>query len=345
MVRGWSKNKKGFTITEIMITVAIIGTVSAVAIPGFMRIRMDTNMQLVKQHMRVIGEKMQEIYTNKGQFPEENRWPLTGTTDPDEMVITSNLSAIDAKGYTTNEYSRSTPATYQFCSSPATNTAGDKRFCVHCDPEMSALFAPGQVLEVPVTPIDMSPWIGDGANMVYDTNFWPNYYADVNNPGNRAVSLFFEASPSNAVTLLTNSLARSAYGHDYNESLRIANGTWQEGRHYSLRIVISSDQEDHYNQLMSQVYQQLESMGMNPVQAERSASYALSNCGPSWTCDNDRNQINANSDPKIYDVTVTLDEPIANPADFNAKYATTFPGFEDWWYEVTNGGRCPGPCV
>ncbi|MBI4387988.1 MAG: type II secretion system protein [Candidatus Omnitrophica bacterium] len=143
------KGQRGFTIAEIMVTVAIVGTVSAVAIPGFMRMRMDTNMQLVKQHMRVIGEKMQEIYINKGQYPDESRWPLTGATDPDEMVITSGLSAINAKGYTTNEYSRSTPAAYQFCSSPVTNTAGSKRFCVHCDSSMSALFAPGQVEEVP----------------------------------------------------------------------------------------------------------------------------------------------------------------------------------------------------
>ena len=109
------KYKKAFTLPEMVIAVAIIGTVTAIAVPNYLRLRMETNMEMVKQHMRVIGEKMTEIIGKKGIFPDPNDWPNL-TADEDEMSLTANLSAIDQLCYTNTDYTVNTGrSTYQFC--------------------------------------------------------------------------------------------------------------------------------------------------------------------------------------------------------------------------------------
>lgn len=128
--------KLGFTLVEILTTVAVIGIVATLAIPNFMRIRMNANMEIVKQYMRGVGEKMTEIMGKTGQFPKQENWPLTGSSDPDEQVVTASLSAIDGKDYTITDYATSANySNYQFRSCPKEGkwgTAGDK--CFLCTP-------------------------------------------------------------------------------------------------------------------------------------------------------------------------------------------------------------------
>ncbi|OGW82106.1 MAG: hypothetical protein A3G33_03065 [Omnitrophica bacterium RIFCSPLOWO2_12_FULL_44_17] len=147
--------KRGFTLPEIITTVAIVGIVTSVAIPSYLQARKSANMEMVRQHMRQVGEKLTEIVGKSGKFPKQEDWWETMKTsaDPDEQAITASLSAIDNLCYTTDEYSTNTARTsYRFCSAPKPdscgNNAGNKRFCVHYDAQMSALFAPGVVGEV-----------------------------------------------------------------------------------------------------------------------------------------------------------------------------------------------------
>lgn len=145
-------NRRAFTLVEIIITVAIIAIVSSLAIPGYIKARMNANMTLVQQQMRIIGEKMIEILGRKGKFPDPSTWweSMKTSPDPDEVSITGNLSAIEYRCYSTYDYSTNEPRTsYRFCSAPQAKPcgqfSGNKRFCVHADPELSAYFAPGTV--------------------------------------------------------------------------------------------------------------------------------------------------------------------------------------------------------
>ncbi len=90
---------RGFTLGEMVTTVAIIGILSAVAVPNFMRIRMEVNMEMVKQALRVAGEKLTEIMGVQKRFPS-NAEIGAGATGEDEISLTATLSSIDGKGYT-----------------------------------------------------------------------------------------------------------------------------------------------------------------------------------------------------------------------------------------------------
>lgn len=130
--------KQGFSLVEIVTTVAIIGILAGVAVPNYERIKLQMNMEMVKQHMRIIGEKLTEIIGKQGgQAPSRAEWGNPTPGDEDEVSLTATLSAIDQKGYTTEEW---TPPQenlsdfgYEFLSCPKDNawgSAGDRCYRV-----------------------------------------------------------------------------------------------------------------------------------------------------------------------------------------------------------------------
>ena len=93
------KNNLGYTLVEIVTTTAIVGTLTAVAVPNFLRVKMNVNMEMVKQHMKVIGQEMNELYNqnNPHRFPASLEEIMSGKS-PEELSITASLNAIESKG-------------------------------------------------------------------------------------------------------------------------------------------------------------------------------------------------------------------------------------------------------
>src|SRR3972149_9753442 len=128
------RQKSGFTLSEMVVTVAIVSTIAVVSYPNFLHYKMETNAEMVKQHMRVIGEKMVKIYGKKQKFPEPSRWPDQLNQDEDEWVVTANLSAIDQLCWDTTYQTNEAQTSFIACSRPQMNACGQmqkqRRFCV-----------------------------------------------------------------------------------------------------------------------------------------------------------------------------------------------------------------------
>jgi len=100
--------KKGFTLVEIMIVVAIIGLLAAIAIPSFMRARVTSQANACINNLR-------QIESAKDQYALENGLTNMATVGVNNEASMSNLVSI---GTTPGGYIK----TYPYCPG-YTNTA------------------------------------------------------------------------------------------------------------------------------------------------------------------------------------------------------------------------------
>ncbi len=64
------RNKKGFTLIELMIVVAIIGILAAVAIPAYSNYTKRAKASEITNAMGAVGSAMMEYYSDKGVWPD-----------------------------------------------------------------------------------------------------------------------------------------------------------------------------------------------------------------------------------------------------------------------------------
>lgn len=90
------KNKKGFTLIELMIVVAIVGILAAIAIPAYLDYTVKSKLTEVTAAMDALGQAASEYHASTGYFPDEGSTPydnVSGFASVSRMYVSSWLYA------------------------------------------------------------------------------------------------------------------------------------------------------------------------------------------------------------------------------------------------------------
>jgi prepilin-type N-terminal cleavage/methylation domain-containing protein len=74
------KNKKGFTLIELMIVVAIVGILAAIAIPAYLDYTVKTKITEVTTAMDALAQAASEYHASAGNFPDPLNADYANTT-------------------------------------------------------------------------------------------------------------------------------------------------------------------------------------------------------------------------------------------------------------------------
>jgi len=80
MIKQASKNKKGFTLIELMIVVAIIGILAAIAIPNFIRFQLKSKSSEGKVNLAAIRTAEESYMAEFGNYVASAANPATAAT-------------------------------------------------------------------------------------------------------------------------------------------------------------------------------------------------------------------------------------------------------------------------
>jgi prepilin-type N-terminal cleavage/methylation domain-containing protein len=314
-------NNKGFTLGEIITTVAIIGTITSMALPNYLRMKMNTNEEMVRQQMRIVGEKMVEIMGKEGLFPDSEEWPnLVGSED--ELSLTASLSAIDDLCYTKTDYTTSqSRSTYVFCSQPDTSRAcgkhaGYRKFCVHYDPIMSQSFSTGVVGCKDL-------WQGDGAPMEIKNTVgggWATSHL-LANPN---------LSTEEKVDYLVRALTKDALAMDLWAEGETRDAYLQGKLYYSTLLYFNPEQESKYRELLPLVYKDLEKKGIHMVEKESTLENLRVHGGYDYY--NFLGQFGL-TNAKVYEIGFKLDQHCQTQEDWSVRGGGGAPPLDDYAYE------------
>ena len=114
------KRRKGFTLIELMIVIAIIAILAAILVPNFLRARAQGQFTQCQSNCKNMGTALEMYSTdNSGHYPSA----LTGLTPDYLRIIPTCASAGDNSVYTSSFTSAKVPDAYTFYCSGTNHSA------------------------------------------------------------------------------------------------------------------------------------------------------------------------------------------------------------------------------
>jgi type II secretion system protein G len=121
-------NKKGFTLVEIMIVVAIIALLAAIAIPNLLSAKRTANTAAAKANIRALSTAA-EVYAtgHNGAYPADSTAIASYIAPATTLCSSSESSPVQGYVY---DCSGLSATGYTLTATPASATAGDTIFSV-----------------------------------------------------------------------------------------------------------------------------------------------------------------------------------------------------------------------
>jgi len=90
------KNKKGFTLAEVMVTLVIMGVLAAILVPAVMNVSPDSNKVLLKKAYSTTEKVVSELINDDSNYPVDQ----TGTTTDTSQTVPLGFTYTTAGGTT-----------------------------------------------------------------------------------------------------------------------------------------------------------------------------------------------------------------------------------------------------